>query len=199
MMDSYICTTCKKIKFLSEFGKSRSRKGGREPRCKVCAGDNLRNYHRTKKGVANKIHQAQKCNSKKRGHPPPTYTLDELREWLFKDPAFNEIYESWVESGYEKNKAPSCDRIDNKKSYSFNNIQLITWGENFKRWIKEVKATGGRAGRKVSQLTLNGEFIKTYLSIRLAARVTGVDNSSIVRCCKAKYKNAGGFIWKYNL
>ena len=134
-MADFKCCKCGEIKPLDAFGRCKPRKGGRDPRCKVCASNHLRNYYRLKRGVANKIHQAQRCNSKTRGHPPPAYSLEELRNWLFKNPKFNSIYKSWVDSGYMKNKAPSCDRIDNSKPYTFDNIQLVTWGQNFKNWI----------------------------------------------------------------
>ena len=43
----------------------------------------------------------------------------------------------------------------------------------------------------------DGEFIAEYSSAQEASRQTGCDKSSICRCCKGKYKTAGGFIWKY--
>lgn len=47
----------------------------------------------------------------------------------------------------------------------------------------------------VEQWTLSGEYIKTFLSIKLAKEKTGANDIS--KCCRGKYKQSGGFIWKY--
>lgn len=51
----------------------------------------------------------------------------------------------------------------------------------------------------ILQYTLNGEFIKEFVSICSAEREIGKKgaNSNIVRCCKGKLKSCYGFIWKY--
>lgn len=51
--------------------------------------------------------------------------------------------------------------------------------------------------KKVIQFTLSGAFIKEYSSILEAAEKTGVYYTGIYFCCKEKYKNAGGFKWKF--
>lgn len=52
-------------------------------------------------------------------------------------------------------------------------------------------------GRKVVQLTLDGEFVNEYCSATEATRQTQIHNSSIWRCCNFKNKTAGGYIWMY--
>ena len=52
-------------------------------------------------------------------------------------------------------------------------------------------------GRKITQYSLQGEFIKIWKSISEAGRCLNIDASSIAKCCKEHYRNAGGFIWKY--
>lgn len=47
----------------------------------------------------------------------------------------------------------------------------------------------------IVQLSMDGEFIAEYPSMREAKNVTGVNNIS--NCCRGYYKSAGGFIWKY--
>ena len=60
-----------------------------------------------------------------------------------------------------------------------------------KKIVKEVQA------RKIVQYTLQGDFIKVWDCISDTGRELGIDISSIAKCCKGKYSNAGGFIWKY--
>ena len=40
-----------------------------------------------------------------------------------------------------------------------------------------------------------GELLATFPSTREAERVTGIDQSSISKCCKGKRKSTGGYIW----
>lgn len=43
----------------------------------------------------------------------------------------------------------------------------------------------------------NGTILKIFNTIREAERYTGINNSSISKCCKGKVKTAGGYIWTY--
>lgn len=43
----------------------------------------------------------------------------------------------------------------------------------------------------------NGTILKTFPSAMEASRMTGVDTSSIAKCCKGLLKTAGDFIWRY--
>lgn len=51
--------------------------------------------------------------------------------------------------------------------------------------------------QKVTQYSLDGEFINDYNSISEAVRETGTRHSSIYACCVGKYKTANGYLWKY--
>lgn len=57
--------------------------------------------------------------------------------------------------------------------------------------------TEKRKTKKVLQYDTNMEFIAEYNSINEAKRNTGVDASSIIRCCNSRATTAGGYIWKY--
>ena len=45
----------------------------------------------------------------------------------------------------------------------------------------------------VVQLSLDGEFIAEYPSVKEAERITGITNIS--NCCRGYYQSAGGFKW----
>lgn len=47
----------------------------------------------------------------------------------------------------------------------------------------------------VIQLTMNGEFIAQYDSIKQASIITGVGEAAIGKCCNHKSKSSGGYIW----
>lgn len=50
--------------------------------------------------------------------------------------------------------------------------------------------------KNVSQFNLNGEYVETYESISVASSKTGINKSSIAKCCRGERKQAGGFLWK---
>ena len=50
---------------------------------------------------------------------------------------------------------------------------------------------------QIVQLTLNGKFIKKWDSAADIERELGIYNSNIIKCCRGRYKSAGGFKWMY--
>lgn len=52
-------------------------------------------------------------------------------------------------------------------------------------------------GLPVIQFSQDGEFVREYQTAREAERETGVDHTTISRCCKKKQRTAGGFRWQY--
>lgn len=56
---------------------------------------------------------------------------------------------------------------------------------------------GARTFNKICQLTQDGSLIQTFPNAAEAQRVTGVCNTSIIRCCHGKLKKAGGYLWTF--
>lgn len=55
-----------------------------------------------------------------------------------------------------------------------------------------------RVKKKVSQYSLEGNFIRTYDSISDAARDNNISQGDICSCCKNKIRFAGSYIWRYS-
>lgn len=51
--------------------------------------------------------------------------------------------------------------------------------------------------KPVAMLDLQGNFIRRFESIKEAARITKLADTHIIDCCKGKYTQSGGYIWKY--
>lgn len=51
--------------------------------------------------------------------------------------------------------------------------------------------------RTVEQYTVDGVFVKSYSSLRDAAKAVGTTHSNISRVCTEQQKSAKGFVWKY--
>lgn len=79
-------------------------------------------------------------------------------------------------------------------------VNLEWCDKSFNTW-HSYNVLDNRNGRdkSVTQYTKNGVFVKEYASINEAARISGVDSSSISEVCKqiGHRKTAGGFIWRY--
>ena len=128
----------------------------------------------------------------------PNYTSKELKEWVLSQSNFEELYNNWVKSNYNKDLTPSIDRIKDDKGYSFDNIQLVTWYYNNNKQYKNKKNGENQKNcLTVIQYSKNNEFIKEYYSIHQAERETNIASATICLVCQNKGKTAGGYIWKY--
>lgn len=193
-----ICRICNQKVNLSEFYKDKKSPDNLSYKCKKCTAKVSKQYRHQPKGFISKIYSTQIRSSKVRGMPPPNYTKDELNEWLHKTPLFLELFNEWKESGFLKNKAPSIDRIDDYKPYTFNNIRLVTWEINCKKSHQDRKSgKNTKHSKSVRQLNLFSNEHTDYISINQAGRETGINPSSICRVCQGKGRLAGGYRWKF--
>ena len=193
-MNVKYCTTCKILKPFSDFQKHNK---GINGSCRKCCVLYQKNYYRSKKGLITDIYRAQRYACRLRNHAYPTYSLLELREWVFSQTNFDSLFDNWANSNYEKSLRPSCDRLNAYKSYSFDNLRLVTWGENkLKGHNDRRNGINTKTLSPVKQLTKSGVLVDVFPSGAIAARALHVDRSSIYRCCDGKRKSASGFKWE---
>jgi len=76
--------------------------------------------------------------SKRRGAELPNFSKIELKIWLYEN-GLREKWIDYIESGYDKFKKPSIDRIDDYGIYEFSNMQLMTWRENMIKGVNGEK------------------------------------------------------------
>jgi len=76
------------------------------------------------------------------------------------------------------------------------NLEWVTKSEN--------GIHAGKAGllsvnlrKNVNQLTKEGNFIKTHISLSSAARELNLQKTNISSCCYGKSKTCGGFLWEF--
>ena len=143
-----------------------------------------------------KIYNGQRSSSKRRKHPMPTYSLDELREYMFASKRFHILYDNWKNTGYQKAKRPSIDRKDDDKPYTMSNIRITTWERNRAKQAKDIKSGKLKTRHiEVSQYSKDNKLIATFDSLMEASRQTGISRSNIGSVLKGKRKTAGGFLW----
>lgn len=151
--------------------------------------DSVKKYQLSPKGVLNVIYRNQKLREKRK-NIKVNYNWEEFKNKYINNKIYLDLYNKWVNSGYLKNLKPSFDRIDNKKDYSFDNLQVITWEENNNKGRKEKSI-------KVNQYDINGNYIKTFNSIVEASKEVNIYKSNISSCCKGKIKTCAGYKWEY--
>lgn len=153
-------------------------------------------YNRTIDGLVSKIFCNQRRSSIKRGYELPTYSLDDLKNWMYAQKNFETLYNKWVISGYDKNHTPSCDRLDDYKSYSLDNIRLTTWSINRSKGHSDRRnGINNKISKAVFQLTRDGIVFEEYASTMQASRKTGINRADISACCNGRQKSAGNYIW----
>lgn len=98
-----------------------------------------------------------------------------------------EIEELWFRDRAYTLEIPSLDRKDKNKNYTYGNCKFIEMIENA---IKDKQ-------KPILQYSLNGVFIKEWISAMNAERTINICHSSISSVCQNKRNSAGGFVWKY--
>ena len=72
-------------------------------------------------------------------------------------------------------------------------MQFMTWEENRRKGEKERS----RITTSVSMFDLSGKHIKDFESIKEAVKETGLNQSGITSCCCGRYKQTGGYVFRY--
>lgn len=103
------------------------------------------------------------------------------------------VAEAFVEN---PNGLPQVNHIDgNKQNNCSANLEWCTAKEN----MIHSSANGFRSDtRAVCQFTKDGKLVRTFYSIKEAARQTGIHYQNISSCLKGSYRSSGGFVWRYH-
>lgn len=195
-MDTKTCTKCGLNKSLDEFYKSKRYAKGVTSRCIKC----IQKYNKSIPRLISNIYSNQKKSSKRRGHPMPEYSKEELTNWITSQPNFLNLYEQWVASGFKREMVPSVDRLKDELPYTLSNIRLTYWKENKLKYINGTLRAGNHPNKvSINQYSLKGKFIANFDSITEASKKTGILTSSIGMVCSKDTpdKTAKGFVFKY--
>lgn len=200
VMESKKCTKCGEVKLFSEFYKRASTLDGLTYYCKVCATKEDLEYKRSKNGIISVIYNSQVSSSKKRNHPTPTYSKEQLKDWCLKQESFHELYDNWVVSGYDRWLKPSCDRTDDYQGYSLRRLRITTWGENKSKGENDRRSgIDNRSHKAVTSINIKTGVKKEYSSASIAARELGLYQTNISKCCLGNTGRitSGGYKWEF--
>ena len=95
------------------------------------------------------------------------------------------------------NNLPEINHKDeNKQNNQTDNLEWCDRKYNCNYGNIKIKLAKNKE-KKVSQYTMNGEFVSTYRSMKQIYRLYGYDCSAIRRCCQGKQRKGYGYIWKF--
>lgn len=101
---------------------------------------NTKKYEKTKKGFLVRCYRNMKSRIegvqvKKHHLYKGKYLLSKelFYEWSLNNENFNNLFNEWEISGYNRKTSPSIDRIDNSLGYDIENMQWITHSENSRK------------------------------------------------------------------
>lgn len=133
------------------------------------------------------------------------FSKDDFIHWIntnYKE-KFDNLFNDYVKSDCDKYLNPSIDRIDDYKSYTFDNMQLITWRDNDIKGSKGIKNKTNCAemGKKycskvVIQYDENMKEIMRFSSTHEVERILRIDSNLVAKACREGFKSKG-FYWKY--
>ena len=87
-------------------------------------------------------------------------------------------------------------QVNHKDENKENNaLQNLEWCDQ--SYNSNYGSRNKRVSQTLSKPVFCVELNKIFDGARAAARELGLDNSSIVKCCKGKLKTTGGYHWRY--
>lgn len=108
------------------------------------------------------------------------------------------VYPSWTgkhHSDETKKKMSNAQKGRPGKPLSLSHRETLSRvAKTTPRWNKGLI---GAQGKRVYQYDLQGQYIGEYLSTGHAAKVTGIDQSTISRCCTGAIHRAKDFVFRY--
>lgn len=141
-----------------------------------------REWLNTPKGRASTLLNAYNRKDKKNGRGKGDLTSN----WIVE----NILFKPCAHCGKEGWEIIGCNRIDNTKPHTKDNVEPCCKECNDHLNIKELE-------KQVYQYTLDNILVQIWNSTNEAARKHGFSQGNIASCCEGKRKQHKGYKWSY--
>jgi len=151
-------------------------------------------YRHKATGLLTNLYQKLKTRNVKNGYGELNFSLMQFKNWSANDPRFFRLFRAWVCDDYSKEFKPSIDRINPYLGYSFENMQWLTWNENYIKGINEVISKK----KKPIIMTKGAAIIGKFRSIKDAQYFLNLSsNGDISRALLNNNRTVNGYGFKY--
>lgn len=208
-----VCSKCKQEKSLIEFPKVKARgKIYFRSICKECHKQNKKDYYeKNKKQILKKQKEDYYKNPEKhqeeylkyKAKYPWRIVWKSIQERCYKPKTrsykwyggrgiknyltVEDVKFLWFRDNAYKMEHPTIDRENKNKDYTLDNCQFIEKSENS---AKDKR-------KSVLQYSLDGKFIREFISVAEANRFFGYEDSHIQDVANGNRNRAFGFVWRY--
>lgn len=127
------------------------------------------------------------CNVCREGEKPHREQAHRLVAMTFVDGYFEGADVNHIDENKQNNRVENLEWCTRKQ-----NINHGTHNERATAWMEETK-------RPVLKLSLSGEVLERFGSVREAARAVNANHDHIAGCCEGRYghKTCKGYRWRY--
>lgn len=151
-------------------------------------------YRHTPKGMLTNLFQSLSRRNEKKGYGKVDFNLDAFQRWAMNNHDFLRLFNLWVADNYSKKSKPSVDRINPYKGYEFNNMQWLSWNENYLKGIAEVS----EKKHKPILMLKNGVEIGKFKSVKDAQYFLGLkSNGDITLVLQGKRNTVKGYAFRF--
>ncbi len=168
--------TCKKCgieKDIDDFWNMSGNTDGKKGSCKTCINEYDKINGKSYSGFAHALYQSMKGRvtgtrtGSERYIGKGLLSKSDFEVWIFNNPDYPILYESYKNSGFNRELAPSVDRKESSGGYTIDNIRLMTTIENIslglavahKKRRSGIKYKVGNSGSKAGNVKLNEETV----------------------------------------
>lgn len=137
-------------------------------------------YYQTPIGRASYLLNAYNREDKKRGRNKGDLTAEWIVERIMSKPCAHCGKSGWEVIG--------CNRIDNSKPHTMDNVEPCCYECNLKLAGKDTK--------QVFQYSLDGKFVGVWPSTAECGR-SGYNQGNVSNCCNDKLQKYKGYKWSY--
>jgi hypothetical protein len=152
MESNKTCISCGDEYVITEFAPQKETKDGYGNQCRLCrnarqrqkrkeqGNESTHKYEKTPKGFLMREYRNMESRvtgvQKQKAHLYLGKFLlerEDFYQWANNQLEFHILFKAWEESGYNRKKTPTVDRVDSDKGYELGNMEWVNHSENSRR------------------------------------------------------------------